>query len=180
MKGQEWLKSYHARKEAESSTRHEPEISSPAERLPNELWQMITQSMPLSDRCALSLSCHRFQRLLPQDLLKSLFLPNERIERLKFLFRIYKSCQGNTFVKVVLSIIQSGEAPLPQRSGCSSSTTTRSHMRSSRKLCVNFIMVQVQVPWSRSVFMPMLSLWITRGGLLGLCSSIFMALCFSK
>ena len=67
-----------------------PEPSSLAERLPRELWEMITESLPLSDKCALSLTCHRLQRMLPHNLLNSLRLPTERIERHKFLFRLWE------------------------------------------------------------------------------------------
>jgi len=61
-----------------------------AERLSRELWEMITKHLPLSDKCAPSLSCYRLQRMLPHDLLNALKLPTERIERHKFLFRMWQ------------------------------------------------------------------------------------------
>ena len=54
---------------------------------------MIIEPLALSDKCALSLTCKNLQRLLP-NVLRRLYLPSERNERLKLLFRMFNSFPG--------------------------------------------------------------------------------------
>ena len=75
--------------------------------------------MSLSEKCAFSLTCHRFQEFLreflPDDPLKSLSLPNERIERLKFLYRMYKSFPGKYFCEGCLEYHSDSSVHLPPK-----------------------------------------------------------------
>lgn len=51
-----------------------------------------------------------FSTFLPDDLLKALYLLNERMERLKFLFRMYKSFPGKYFCEGCLEYHTEGRS----------------------------------------------------------------------
>lgn len=58
--------------------------------LPLELWQRVADSIDLSDKVALSISNKSFYKAFGKNDLHKLCLPVNHIEKVKFLFRIFK------------------------------------------------------------------------------------------